>query len=175
VDSKSRGSSVGTVTGSGLDDRGSGVRFRWGARNFFYSPQRPDRPCGPPTLLSNGYHGLFPWGRSGRGVKLNTHLLNNAWSYTSIPQYAFMVLCSVKSTGTTLPLLFIVLRNVGILSHHYTASQPRVHLYRHESLKSGTLNRCYSLSVKDKILHPYKTTGKVIISFIHINKRRKQY
>jgi hypothetical protein len=31
--------------------------------------------------------------------------VKNAWSYTSTPQYAFMVWCSVKkSTGTTLPL-----------------------------------------------------------------------
>jgi len=28
---------------------------------FFSSPPRPDRPWGPPSLLSNGYHGLFPW------------------------------------------------------------------------------------------------------------------
>jgi len=27
-----------------------------------------------PTLLSSGYHGLLSWGKSGRGVKLITHL-----------------------------------------------------------------------------------------------------
>jgi hypothetical protein len=42
------------------------------------------------TLLSNGYQGLFPWGQSGRGVKLTTHLhlvprSKNEWSYTSTP------------------------------------------------------------------------------------------
>jgi hypothetical protein len=26
------------------------------------NPPRPDRLCGPPSLLSNGYQGLFPWG-----------------------------------------------------------------------------------------------------------------
>jgi hypothetical protein len=26
------------------------------------TPFRPDRPWGPPNLLSNGYQGLFPWG-----------------------------------------------------------------------------------------------------------------
>jgi len=31
---------------------------RW---SFFYSPPRPDRFWGPPTL-SNGYRGLLPWG-----------------------------------------------------------------------------------------------------------------
>jgi hypothetical protein len=30
----------------------------------------------------------------------------NEWRYTSTPQYAFMAWCSVKSTGTTLPLPF---------------------------------------------------------------------
>jgi hypothetical protein len=33
--------------------------------------------------------------------------VNNAWSYISTPQHAFMAWCSVKkSTGTTLSLLF---------------------------------------------------------------------
>jgi len=41
---------------------------------FFSSPPRPDRLCGPTSLLFNVYQGLFPWGQSGRGVKLTTHL-----------------------------------------------------------------------------------------------------
>jgi hypothetical protein len=34
---------------------------------FFSSPQRPDRFCSPPSLLSDGYQGLCPWGGEGRG------------------------------------------------------------------------------------------------------------
>jgi hypothetical protein len=35
---------------------------------FFSSSSRPERLRGPPSLLSNGYQGLLPWGESGRGV-----------------------------------------------------------------------------------------------------------
>jgi hypothetical protein len=56
---------VGIATGYGLDSQGSIP----GSARFLSSPQRPDRLCGPPSLLSNGYCGALSL-----GVKLTTHL-----------------------------------------------------------------------------------------------------
>jgi len=60
---------------------------------FFSSPPRLERFWGPPSLLSNGYQWLFPWGLSGRGVKLTTllHLAPRSRMSEDIPplpQYA---------------------------------------------------------------------------------------
>jgi len=57
-----------------------------------------------PSLLSNGYRGLFPRGQSGRDVKLTTHLLLVPRSRMrgAVPPFS--------NTGTTLPLPFYIQR-----------------------------------------------------------------
>jgi hypothetical protein len=54
---------VGIVIGYGLGDPGVRVRFAIRSR-IFTSHYRPDRLCGPPSLLSNGYRGSFPGGKA---------------------------------------------------------------------------------------------------------------
>jgi len=52
----SRISFLSLVLNYGLDDRCS---IPNGAEMFFFSPPRPDRFWGSPSLLSNGYRGCF--------------------------------------------------------------------------------------------------------------------
>jgi hypothetical protein len=68
-----RDSAIGMATGYGLAGQGVGVRVPIGSK-IFTSPRRPHQLWGPPNRLSNEYHGIFPQGLSGRGVKQTTHL-----------------------------------------------------------------------------------------------------
>jgi hypothetical protein len=76
-----------------------GVWIAVGAGNF--SVPHSVQTC----LLSNGYwRDVFPWGKSGRSVKLTTHLhlvqrSKNVWSYTSTPQYVFMACWTIGWSG----------------------------------------------------------------------------
>jgi hypothetical protein len=78
----------------------------------FSSPPRPDRLWGPTDLLSNGYRRLFHREWSSWGVNLTTHIhlmprLSIHGAIPPLPQFAFMAWCSVKSTGTNLPLPYV--------------------------------------------------------------------
>jgi hypothetical protein len=54
-------SSVGIMTGCGLDDWGS-ISGR--GKRFFCTAQYPDQLLRPPSLLSNGTRGSFPRGKA---------------------------------------------------------------------------------------------------------------
>jgi hypothetical protein len=49
-----------------LGDRG--FESRQGLGIFFSSPPRPEQLWGPPSLLTNGYQGHFPYGGRAAGA-----------------------------------------------------------------------------------------------------------
>jgi hypothetical protein len=53
--------SIGIATSYGLDDRGVGVGVPVGSR-IFSSPRLPHWLWCPPSLLYNGYRGIYPRG-----------------------------------------------------------------------------------------------------------------
>jgi hypothetical protein len=57
---KSRDNSVGIVTRLRAGRSGFKGSITGGGWDFFSSPLCPERLWGPPSLLSNGYQGLFP-------------------------------------------------------------------------------------------------------------------
>jgi hypothetical protein len=79
-------SSVGIVTGYGLDDRGSGVQFPAGAGNFSLH-HHVQNGSGPPSLLSNGYQGALSLEvkrpeREADHSPPSSAEVKNAWGYT---------------------------------------------------------------------------------------------
>jgi hypothetical protein len=87
----SRDSSVGIETGYGLNDRGVGVRVPVEGSRMFSSLLRPDRLWGPPSLLSNGYQGLFlrGWREADHSPPASAEV-KKMCIYTFTPPYAFM-------------------------------------------------------------------------------------
>jgi hypothetical protein len=62
-----------------------------GNARFFSSPQLPNRLWCPPSLLANGYRGLFPWGKAVSACSrplISTYCRGQErWSYTSTPPH----------------------------------------------------------------------------------------
>jgi hypothetical protein len=76
---------------------------------LFTTASRPTLgPTQPPTQWVPGVLSLWVRrvGREADHSSPSTAEVMNAWSYTSAPQYVFMAWCSVKNTGTSLPLPF---------------------------------------------------------------------
>ena len=73
-------STVGQVTGCGLDELGLNVGR---GKRFFHSPKRQDQLCSPPSLVSSVYRRSFPWVKW-PSMKVTTDLRNSAWSCTSV-------------------------------------------------------------------------------------------
>jgi hypothetical protein len=90
----SHDSTIGIVTAYRLDDTGVGVQIPVGSR-IFSSPRHPYQLWGPPSLLSNGYQGLFPPGGKQQGREADhsppaSAKVKKVWIYTSTPTYTFM-------------------------------------------------------------------------------------
>jgi hypothetical protein len=116
---KSRDSSVGIVLDYGLDDRDSRFRFPAGAGNFSLHLRVQKGSGAHPASYPMGTRSSFPGGKAVWGVKLTTHLhlvprWKNEWSYTSIPQYAFMAWCLIKHKGLALSKYLIGIRTIKI-------------------------------------------------------------
>jgi len=84
---------VGIATGYGLD--GPGIESRWGNEIFRTCP---DRPCGPPSLLYNGYQ-VFPGDkeRPGRDADTSPLLVPCSRKSRAIPLLPLWALRPVQS------------------------------------------------------------------------------
>ena len=83
-------SSVGIATGYGLD--GPGIKFRWGGEIFRTCP---DRPCGPPSLLYNGYR-FFPRGKERPGRDTDPSRPSSTVGHERVELYLYSPLWTVR-------------------------------------------------------------------------------
>jgi hypothetical protein len=70
---------------------------------FTSSQKHPDWICGPPSLLSNGYCGLFLWGYSNHppcAIKAQVYIAI-AFLHRDIPEDLIVVFLVEYSTGQT--------------------------------------------------------------------------
>jgi hypothetical protein len=119
-------SSVGTETGYGLDGRSSGVRFSAWAGNFFLHHRVRTGSGAHPATYSVGSEGFYS-GVSDRGVQLTIHFLlvprpGMRGAIPPLPQYAFMVWCSVEAQGQFYLYLYLLLGVIDQISHPYNTT-----------------------------------------------------
>jgi hypothetical protein len=98
---KSHDSSVGTANGVRSGRSGLQGSIPGGDWEFFSLPPRPERFWAHPASYPMGTWGSFPGDKSGRGMKLTTHLyfVPKSRIRGAIPplsQYVFMAWCLVK-------------------------------------------------------------------------------
>jgi hypothetical protein len=121
--------------GPRLEDRGSDFdsRRRLGIFLFTTASRPVLGPTQPSIQRVTGALslGVKRWGHETDHSPLSCAEVKNASSYTSTPQYAFMALCSVKSTETTVPFILVVsfryCNLVNKMDHIYSVCSQSLH------------------------------------------------
>jgi hypothetical protein len=131
---KSCSSVVSIANGYGLDHQAIRVWFLARPR-VFTSPYHPERLCGPPSLLSNGYRELFHRAVKQKGFEADPSPPTSAkfkkiWTYTSTPPYVFMEKCLVKHRDRFTFFYYIIINHLLVLFNYlmwvkfYSSSKP---------------------------------------------------